>query len=756
MKEHKKLYKSGKNWVVATMAVASLGVVALQQNASADTVNTDSATQVTNDTGQVAAQKEAVTNAQGEVNAAKNAVDTQQSQVNAAQAQVNAQQKLVNEKQNTLNTAQKNLDEAKNNVPTDKATIQKQINDAQDAIKHDNTNIASQTKDVDNAQKALDSAEKSSDAQKLQEQVNNDQAKLDKLQQQFDQLNVNNSAAGFFKYLADSTQDPAQKQDAENAYKMMMGQEVTINGTVVKPAPWYNEVSSRLADLNSQMPSSIKAMSDLTNNSDPDNAVAMNSTNRFIENRIRLYNFAKKNNATWLNNYKNLVINGENNPFISLTAMAATLLDADSKVVTGNPLSAYYTSEFPSLFVDHYYTDSQWLTKVKKDGTTDIYGLDEINDKVPSSQDIDNIYKNKDNLNQRISAYVNNQLEADRFGENLGTDERKDAKQAFTERLKEVNPYMKSLGMARHGFKGITMGLSTLPGTYTSDVFETALANYLKEYGISYSEEIDALKGKINLAQGALKLDKEALAKVVSPTLQTNLDNAKKTLQVSKDKLVKDTATLNDAKQALTNFDKTVAQKQTELQQAKNAVNKAQEDFNESNKKLEEQNNSLNQDKAKLNELQQVLAVKQQALTAAQAKLSALTTPTKSDNNNDSNDQHSQNSDGDTIKTVNNAEEKGANNAPVELSKVGNQNQTQQVQGLADYQVTLQSEHGTKMSAQSSTVAPVSVSKQAVNENHDNSVNKLPQTGNQESIAAIALGAVAAMFGLSLAKKREY
>lgn len=157
-----------------------------------------------------------------------------------------------------------------------------------------------------------------------------------------------------------------------------------------------------------------------------------------------------------------------------------------------------------------------------------------------------------------------------------------------------------------------------------------------------------------------------------------------------------------------------------------------------------------------MNELQQVLAVKQQALTAAQAKLSALTTPTKSDNNNDSNDQHSQNSDGDTIKTVNNAGEKDANNAPVELSKVGNQNQTQQVQGLADYQITLQSEHGTKMAAQSSTVTPVSVSKQAVNENHDNSVTKLPQTGNQESIAAIALGAVAAMFGLSLAKKREY
>ena len=756
MKEHKKLYKSGKNWVVATMAVASLGVVALQQNASADTVNTDSATQVTNDTDQVAAQKEAVTNAQGEVNAAKNAVDTQQSQVNDAQAQVNAQQKLVNEKQNTLNTAQKNLDEAKNNVPTDKATIQKQINDAQDAIKHDNTNIASQTKDVDNAQKALDSAEKSSDAQRLQDQVNNDQAKLDKLQQQFDQLNVNNSAAGFFKYLADSTQNSAQKQDAENAYKLMMGQEVTINGTIVKPAPWYNKVSSRLADLDSQMPSTIKAMSDLTNNSDPDMPVAINSTNRFIENRTRLYNFAKKNNETWLNNYKDVVINGENDPFISLTAMAATLLDADSKVVTGNPLSAYYTSEFPSLFVDHYYTDSQWLTKVMKDGTTGFYGLDKINDKVPSSQDIDNVYKSKDNLNQRISAYVNNQLEADRFGENLGSDDKKGAKRAFTERLKEVNPYMKSLGMARHGSMGITMGLSTLPGTYTSDDFGAALASYLKEYGISYSGEVGVLKGQIDLAQRTLKLDKEALAKVVSPTLQTNLDNAKKTLQASKDKLVKDTATLNDAKQALTNFDKTVAQKQIELQQAKDAVNKAQEDFNESNKKLEEQNNSLNQDKAKLNELQQVLAVKQQALTAAQAKLSALTTSTKSDNNNDSNDQHSQNSDGDTIKTVNNAAEKGANNAPVELSKVGNQNQTQQVQRLVNYQVTLQSEYGTKMSAQSSTVTPVSVSKQTVNENHDNSVTKLPQTGNRKSIAAIALGAVAAMFGLSLAKKREY
>lgn len=36
MKEHKKLYKSGKNWVVATLAVASLGVVAMQQGVLAD------------------------------------------------------------------------------------------------------------------------------------------------------------------------------------------------------------------------------------------------------------------------------------------------------------------------------------------------------------------------------------------------------------------------------------------------------------------------------------------------------------------------------------------------------------------------------------------------------------------------------------------------------------------------------------------------------------------------------------------------
>ncbi len=93
MKEHKKLYKSGKNWVVATLAVASLGVVAMQQGVSAD--STPAVTTNTNE---------------------QNNVQTAQQEQTNAQADYDHQQQVVNEDQQAVRTAQDNVTNADANL----------------------------------------------------------------------------------------------------------------------------------------------------------------------------------------------------------------------------------------------------------------------------------------------------------------------------------------------------------------------------------------------------------------------------------------------------------------------------------------------------------------------------------------------------------------------------------------------------------------------------------------------------------------
>ncbi|MBB1079509.1 DUF4767 domain-containing protein [Limosilactobacillus sp. STM2_1] len=101
MKEHKKLYKAGKNWVVATLAVASLGIVATQQQVSADSTTTDtvSATsennsvqkaQQTKDQAQSAydQQSQVVANAETAKSVAQSSADVADSKL--AQAKTNA------------------------------------------------------------------------------------------------------------------------------------------------------------------------------------------------------------------------------------------------------------------------------------------------------------------------------------------------------------------------------------------------------------------------------------------------------------------------------------------------------------------------------------------------------------------------------------------------------------------------------------------------------------------------------------------
>ncbi|NGC77639.1 LPXTG cell wall anchor domain-containing protein [Lactobacillus reuteri] len=172
MKEHKKLYKAGKNWVVATMAVASLGVIAMQQQVSADSTTSGNVEDAAN-------SKDSVQVAQQAKNQAQSAYD-QQSQVvaSAASAVVTAQ--------SSADAADKSLDDAKSvaasagatsaNIASASAAV-----DAQQTIcDHITIEIKNRDVDVNNNQTGNHNIAKPSatNVQELNESIEQNQIKL--------------------------------------------------------------------------------------------------------------------------------------------------------------------------------------------------------------------------------------------------------------------------------------------------------------------------------------------------------------------------------------------------------------------------------------------------------------------------------------------------------------------------------------------------------------------------------------------------
>lgn len=101
VKEHKKLYKAGKNWVIATVAVASFGVIAMQQPILADSTVSNVENTTTNQNDQLKAAQQ--TKDQAQV-----ACDQQNQAVNSAAAAVKVAQSNADLADNNLATAKAN------------------------------------------------------------------------------------------------------------------------------------------------------------------------------------------------------------------------------------------------------------------------------------------------------------------------------------------------------------------------------------------------------------------------------------------------------------------------------------------------------------------------------------------------------------------------------------------------------------------------------------------------------------------------
>ena len=170
MKEHKKLYKSGKNWVVATLAVASLGVVAMQQGVSAD--STPAVTTNTNEQNSVQTAQQEQTKAQADYDHQQQVVNEDQQAVRTAQDNVtSADTNLAKVQQSAKEATDSNINKTQaeiNNQENEVKTAQTQLKEAQDKLNnkqsqstdhHDDAAVTTNDGDVNNAQALQDSIE---------------------------------------------------------------------------------------------------------------------------------------------------------------------------------------------------------------------------------------------------------------------------------------------------------------------------------------------------------------------------------------------------------------------------------------------------------------------------------------------------------------------------------------------------------------------------------------------------------------------
>lgn len=170
MKEHKKLYKSGKNWVVATLAVASLGVVAMQQGVSAD--STPAVTTNINEQNNVQTAQQEQSKAQADYDHQQEVVNKDQQTVQTAQDNVtSADANLAKTQQSAKEATDSNINKTKaeiNNQENEVKTAQSQLKEAQDKLNnnqsqstnhHDDSAVTTNDGDVNNARALQDSIE---------------------------------------------------------------------------------------------------------------------------------------------------------------------------------------------------------------------------------------------------------------------------------------------------------------------------------------------------------------------------------------------------------------------------------------------------------------------------------------------------------------------------------------------------------------------------------------------------------------------
>ena len=260
IKSHKKLYKSGKTWMVATLLTVGLAggaAVTGTTNAHADEVTPAQATgtiQAGQQAGQQATDPE-LANAQSDA-------QKQQSTIDSANAQLKDQQNQLSEAQGQQSQAQQELDQAKQaqqaatqNDPAVKdaqAAVdqaqqqvnnqQQVVNDAQTVVNNDAQNVQQKSDAVNQASQAVDQA---------QQTVNQASQAVDQAKQAA--VDATNQAASQKTEEAQNTINNLENQGKNQASQDLNNQINNVSGQVTDAQNDVNNTNSQISDLQNQV-----------------------------------------------------------------------------------------------------------------------------------------------------------------------------------------------------------------------------------------------------------------------------------------------------------------------------------------------------------------------------------------------------------------------------------------------------------------------------------------------------------------------
>ena len=719
MKEHKKLYKSGKNWLVATLTVAAIGVFSnglLMPTAHADSNNSTPVTTTTNQS-LLDQEKAAVTSAQNDVNTAQNAVDTAQSDVNS---KVNA----VTQANNHLQELQKN-----------KQVTQSDITNAQQIVKKDQEELKKNQANVKIAKNT--NANATTNLDNTSKQVNDAQQ----------QVNQTNSAL----------------TAAQTAEKNAL---TKLNNAKAQ----YNNINQGEVEQSIDLPTGFdQAAYDFYNGNDSQKQAAAEKLAELGQQGLKTNNYKHSNSDE-----KVLIadpLNLDRETLISLSLYTAKLLN---QLRSQLPISSIQKNvqvsgkgiDMAQVVADHYNQDNWNIATRSHDINAINAGNQSANLRASmecASYGYLNNIQNLDDLKEGIYNTILSMLFKDAGTNNdqygigghaaslLGL---KGSGMDYLSLSNDANDYI-AIDTTHTGdllFETLRVGpnhsslnpdgsIHVQIGTANADTIQafkdaiisdpttnkdqalTQAKNKIKEANDKYQQQVGLVKtANENLTQAKNNLAKAqqqaSQAKESQKQAQHNLEQAQNDLSKAQTQLKNDSQKLQDLTAALNNseaYHKLIIAAQETVKQTKQALTQSQQTLEQAKK---------------------VLAQKQALLNAAKQALAN----TEQQNNGEANNTSKTNTDqpSDINTATNNTNDYTGNNEGI-VANANNQN------------------NDTKSGAtirNNNVLVNTSTTFVAANNEHAN--NSLPQTGDENESSIIALGVLASMFGLGLITKKRY
>lgn len=302
IKSHKKLYKSGKTWMVATLLTVGLAggaAVTGTTNAHADEVTPAQAA------GTIQAGNQAT---DPELANAQSDAQKQQATIDSANAQLKDQQNQLSEAQGQQSQAQQELDQAKQ-AQQQATQNDPAVKDAQGAVDQAQQQVNNQQQVVNDAQTVVNN-----DAQNVQQKsdaVNQASQAVDQAQQTVDQasqavdqakqavVDATNQSASQKTEEAQNTINNLENQGKNQASQDLNNQINNVSGQVTDAQNDVNNTNAKIGDLQNQ----VKDLQNQETNTQADPNVK-NFDGHVVDTSKSLLENASRNNL-WDNYYDN-------------------------------------------------------------------------------------------------------------------------------------------------------------------------------------------------------------------------------------------------------------------------------------------------------------------------------------------------------------------------------------------------------------------------------------------------------------------